>query len=66
MQLDKNKVKLIMAKKELSITKIAERAGVTKQRVSCIFNTINLAPKTVGMIARALEVEPEEIIETEN
>ena len=63
MKLDKTKINLLMAVKELSVTEIARRCGKTKQRVSCIFNSINVAPKTAGMIAKALEVDVTEIIE---
>lgn len=63
MRLDKTKINLLMAVKELSVTEIARRCGKTKQRVSCIFNSINVAPKTAGMIAKALEVDVTEIIE---
>ena len=63
MHLNKTKIKLLMAKKELSTSELAERCGITKQRASCILNSVNVAPKTVGRIAKALEVEPEEIIE---
>lgn len=62
MRLDKTKINLLMAVKELSVTEIARRCGKTKQRVSCIFNSINVAPKTAGMIAKALEVDVTEII----
>lgn len=63
MRLDKTKITILMAVKELSVTEIARRCGKTKQRVSCIFNSINVAPKTAGMIAKALEVDVTEIIE---
>ncbi len=63
MRLDKTKITILMAVKELSVTEIARRCGKTKQRISCIFNSINVAPKTAGMIAKALEVDVTEIIE---
>lgn len=62
MHLNKERIKLIMAQKELSVSEVAERCGKTKQRVSCIFNSINVTPKTAGQIARALEVDVTEII----
>ncbi len=63
MLLNKSKIKLLMAKQELSTAELADRCGITRQRASCILNSVNVAPKTVGRIAKALEVEPEEIIE---
>lgn len=63
MHLDMKKVKLIMARKKLSVSDIASKCGVTKQRISCIFNNLNVTPKTAGRIADALEVDVTEIIE---
>lgn len=62
MHLDKEKIKLLMARREVSVTDLAERCGKTKQRVSCILNSVNVAPKTAGMIARALDVDVTEIL----
>lgn len=63
MKLSKEKINLLMAQKELSVTELAECCGKTKQRISCILNSVNVAPKTAGMIARALKVNVTEIIE---
>lgn len=62
MHLDKEKIKLLMARREMSVTDLAERCGKTKQRVSCILNSVNVTPKTAGMVARVLEVDVTEII----
>lgn len=62
MHLDKEKINVLMARREVSVTDLAERCGKTKQRVSCILNSINVTPKTAGMIARALEVDVTEIL----
>ena len=63
MHLDTNKIKLIMARKKICVSDIASRCGVTKQRISCIFNNVNVTPRTAGRIADALEVDVTEIIE---
>ena len=63
MKLNKMKINVLMATKELTATEIAKRCGKTKQRISCIFNSVNVAPKTAGMIAKALECDVTEIIE---
>lgn len=52
-----------MAQKGLSLTEVATLCGKSKQRISCIFNSVNVTPKTVGMIANALNVDVTEIIE---
>lgn len=63
MHLDKEKIRLIMARQELTTTELAKRCGKTKQRISTIFNSVNVSPRTVGMIAKALGVDVTEIIE---
>lgn len=63
MHLDKEKIKLIMARKELTVTDIANHCGKTRQRISCILNSVNVTPATAGRIAKALEVDVTEIIE---
>lgn len=65
MHLDRGRIKLIMAQKELSVTDLAERCGKTKQRVSCILNSVNVTPKTAGNMAKALGVDVTEIIRDE-
>lgn len=62
MHLDKEKIKVIMARQELTTTELAERCGKTKQRISTIFNSVNVSPRTAGMIANALNVDVTEII----
>lgn len=63
MQLNKQKIMLFMAKQELSIAVLAERYGVTKQRMSYILNCSKVRPETAGKLAKALEVDVAEIIE---
>lgn len=63
MKLNIEKIKLIMARKELTVTEIAKRCGKSKQRVSCIFNSVSVTPATAGRLAKALEVDVTEIIE---
>ena len=63
MHLNREKIKLIMARKKMTVTDIAKRCGVSKQRITCIFNSVNVTPKTAGCIADALEVDVTEILE---
>ena len=65
MKLSKEKIELIMATKYLSKTDIAEKCGITRQRVSCILNSENVQPKTAGMIAKSLGVGVTEILSRE-
>lgn len=63
MNISKEKIKLIMAKKELSVTDIAKRCNKSKQRISCIINSVSVTPKTVALICKALECDVTEILE---
>ena len=63
MNLSKEKIKVFMARKELTIAELAERCELSRQRVSRIFNSKNVTPKTAGKIARALGCDIMEIIE---
>lgn len=63
MQLNIEKIKLVLARQEITVTELAERCGATRQRMSCIINAKNIAPKTAGRIAKALSVDVIEIIE---
>lgn len=66
MKLNEEKIKIMMAQKQLSSTELANRCSLTRQRISCILNSIHVTPKTAGHIAKALEVDVTEIIETGN
>ena len=63
MQLNKQNIMLLMAQKKLSIADLAERYGVTNQRMSYILNCVQVKPKTAGKLAEALTVDVTEIIE---
>ena len=64
MKLNREKVKLVMARKQLGVSDIAERSGKCKQRISTVLNSVNVTPKTAGMIANALGVDITEILES--
>lgn len=63
MRLDKRKIQLIMAKLEIGQQTLADKAGISRQTLSAVINGRNCRPKLLGKIAKALNVEPEEIIE---
>lgn len=63
MRLDRIKVSLLMAKQLISQASLADKAGVSRQTMSAVMNGRNCRPELLGRIAKALEVEPEEIIE---
>lgn len=63
MRLDSTKVSLLMAKREFTQAVLAEKAGTSRQTMSAVMNGRNCRPALLGKISKALEVEPEDIIE---
>lgn len=66
MLLDKTKAKLAMARLELNRLDLSRKLGVAAVAVSQYFKPgRDLHPKTIGKIAKALEIDPSEIIKSE-
>lgn len=66
MLLDKTKAELAMARLELNRLDLARKLGVAAVAVSKYFKLDrDLHPKTIGKIAKALEIDPAEIIKSE-
>lgn len=63
MRLNRMKIQLLMAKLEVNQATIAAKAGISRQTISAVMNGRNCRPELLGKIARALGVEPEEIID---
>lgn len=63
MRLDKTKVLLLMANFSLNQKQLAGKAGISRQTLSAVMSGRNCRPELLGKLARALEVEPKEIIE---
>ena len=63
MKADRTKVALAMAKRCFSIADIVERSGLTEATVkNVIYGKKSVLPATFGKVARALEVDVEEIL----
>lgn len=62
MRIDRNKVYLLLAKSLCTQQALADKAGVSRQTMSAVMNGRNCRPELLGRIAKALEVEPEQII----
>lgn len=62
MQLDKNKLKLIMARKQITMEDLAKAYGTTRSGLYSTLKSLNKAPQTIGRLASALGVDPLEII----
>lgn len=66
MLLDKTKAELAMARLELNRLDLSRKLGVAAVAVSQYFKPgRDLRPKTIGKIAKALEIDPAEIIKSE-
>ncbi len=63
MRLNKKQVRLIMARLCITQKEPAERSGCSAQTISYLLNGKSCRPDLLGKIAKALEVEPEIIIE---
>lgn len=65
MQISDSKVEMIMARQELTKLSLAEKIGISRNRLYVALNSKNLAPATVGRIAKALGVDVTEILKDE-
>lgn len=66
MLLDKTKAELAMARPGLNRLDLSRKLGVAAVAVSQYFKPgRDLHPKTIGKIAKALEIDPSEIIKSE-
>lgn len=63
MRLSRSKVYLLMAKELVNQATLAETAGISRQTMSAVMNGRSCRPDLLGKIAKALGVDPEEIIE---
>lgn len=63
MRLNRTKVSLLMAKLVINQATLADKAGVSQQTMSAVMNGRNCRPELLGKVSKALDVEPEEIIE---
>lgn len=55
-----------MARQELTKMSMAEKIGISRNRLYTALNSKNLALATVGRIAKVLGVDVEEILEDES
>ena len=65
MRMSGSEVEIIMARQELTKMSMAEKIGISRNRLYTALNSKNLAPATVGRIAKVLGVDVEEILEDE-
>ena len=65
MKINSKSIKLIMAKQEMRAADVADEAGLSRRTLSQVMRTGTCRTDTLGKIARALGVEPEQLIDGE-
>lgn len=66
MELDLKKIKIAQAQACLSVNELVEKTGLGRATVSKILNGVNNPSiKTVGLLAKALNIDVSEIIKVE-
>lgn len=63
MTINNTKFEIALAESGLTMAELAERAGVSRQRIHTILNSKKTTPQAVGKVARGLGVKVTEIIE---
>ena len=63
MTINTTKFEIALAESGLSMGELAERAGLSRQRIHTILNSKKATPQAVGKVARGLGVKVTEIIE---
>ncbi len=66
MNINKNNLKMLMAIGGLTQEELSNLAKVSRQTISNIFVRGTCHPKTLLKLANALEVEPQELLKTED
>lgn len=62
-KLSKIKINMLMARKQLTVTALAKRSGVSRSRMTVILSNSDATPICAGKLAQALEVDVTEILE---
>lgn len=65
MKLSKTKIDICRARRQMTITDLANRYGVSRSRLNIIMNQREVTPLCAGRIAKALDVDVTEILEDE-
>lgn len=66
MRIDSIAIKLLLAEKGMTQTKLSERCGVSRQSISTILLRATCSAANAGKLAKALGVDVREIIKEEN
>ena len=66
MELSRKKIDVCLARRKMTIGQLAEKCGISRNRLNVLLNSRNITPFSAGKVASGLEVDVTEIIETEN
>ena len=62
MKINGAKLELLTAQKGMTFCKLAEKSGICRQNISTVKNRGTCSPATLIKLARALDVDPVEIM----
>lgn len=65
MKLDRKKIDLVMARKKMSVSGLAEAYGVSRTRLNVILNSRKVTPICAGRVADALGVDVVDVLADE-
>lgn len=63
MTINDAKFEVALANSAMNKSELAERAGMTRQRLCVVLNSKKITPKSAGRIAKALGVDVTEIVD---
>ena len=63
MKLDREKINILMARKQMTVQKLAEAYGVSRNRINVLLNQREVSTVSAGRLAAALECDVTDIIE---
>lgn len=62
MKIDVNKIKIILAEREMTRSALAALCGISRQNISTILTRGTCEPKTAGKLAKGLGIPVDEIV----
>ena len=65
MRMSRKKVNIALARKQMTVTELAEAYGVSRARMNVILNSQVVTPVCAGRVVKALDVDVTEIIDQE-
>lgn len=63
MKISRDKIDLVMSRRQFTVTQLSKSYGVSRARMNVILNSVKVSPATAGRLAKALGVDVTEILE---